>query len=85
MVLSVLSDKGKFSLRTYLGSFINDATVVGGRGQLFCYNIIMASVIKSVTLDGVGVKKCPKLRDVVYGRALGKIYLDIASFFLGNH
>jgi hypothetical protein len=38
-----------------------------GKGQEFCDNSIKDSEIKSVTIGGEGVKKCPKLRGVIYG------------------
>ncbi len=38
------------------GSSINNVTVVGGRGQEFCDNSTKASVIKSLTIGGRGVK-----------------------------
>jgi hypothetical protein len=41
-----------------------------GKGQGFCDNSTKASLIKSVTKGGGGVKKCPKLRNVIYGRPL---------------
>jgi hypothetical protein len=37
-------------------------------GQVFCDNSTKASVIKSVTMGKGGLKKFPKLRDVIYGR-----------------
>ena len=32
--------------------------------------VTTAIVIKGVTMGGEGFKKCPKMRDVIYGRAL---------------
>ena len=39
-------------------------------GQGFCDNRTKALVIKRVTMRGGGVKKCPNLCDVIYGRPL---------------
>ena len=41
-----------------------------GGGQGFCDDITKAIVIKRVTVGEGGSKKCPKLRDVIYGRPL---------------
>jgi hypothetical protein len=45
------------------GSPINNVTVVGDQG--FCDNSNNASVIESVTMGEGGIKKFPKLRDVI--------------------
>ncbi len=51
------------------GPSINDVTALGERGyQGFCDNSNRATLIKSVTMGGGGVKNYQKLRDVIYGR-----------------
>ncbi len=40
----------------FFWSSINDATVLGGGGQLFCGNNTKASIIKSVTMGVGGLK-----------------------------
>ena len=45
--------------------------VLGGRGgQGFCGGSSKALVIKSVSMGGWGIKLCPKLRDIIYGRPI---------------
>ena len=72
------------SVPKILGSSINDVTVLGGGGGGYgiCDNSTMALVIKRVTMGGGGVKHCPKLRDVIYGRPQctnAVICLDLCS------
>ena len=52
------------------GSSINDVTVIGGGGQVFCDDSTNALLIRRVTMGGRSVKNCPKLRDVIHGRPL---------------
>ena len=42
--------------------------MLGGGGQGFCEDSTKALAIKRVTMGRGGVKNCPKLRDVIYGR-----------------
>jgi hypothetical protein len=58
------------------GLSINDVMVLGGRGQGCCDNSTKASVMKSVTIVGGGVKKCPNLSDVIDGRPLSELESD---------
>ena len=51
---------------------------LGGGGQGFCDNSTVALVIKHVTM-GVGVKNCPKLRHIIYGRPQRQEGLDQLS------
>ena len=50
----------------------NDVTVLGRGGQGFCDNSTKALVIKRMA-TGERVKKCPKLRDVIYEKPLLQI------------
>ncbi len=49
---------------------IHDVTVLGGGGQEFCDNNKNVSAIKNYddATGGREVKKCPKLRDAIYGQ-----------------
>ena len=44
--------------------------VLGGGCQGFCDSSNKALVIKSMTFGGGGIKKCPKLCDVINGQPL---------------
>ena len=59
-----------------LGSSINDIMVLRGGSRGFCDKSIKALVIKRVSMGGGGVKICPKLRDVIYGRPHSKGSVD---------
>ncbi len=55
-----------------LGSYINDVTVLGGRGsRFFVTRVLRPFYLCNKKLDdGAGAKKCSKLLDVIYGRPL---------------
>ncbi len=42
------------------------------RGQVCCDDSTRTLVLKRVIIDGEEAKKCPTLRDVIYGRPLTK-------------
>ena len=68
----------------FKGSSINDVTVLGGGGQGFCDNSSKSLVIKRVTIGGGGVRNCPKLRDVIYGRPLRVPKRDFSTGVVHN-
>ena len=58
-------------------SSINDVTVLGGGGQLFCDDMSEALVIKSVLMVGWGgVNNSPNLREVIMNDPLDLISFD---------
>ena len=59
-------------------SSINDASALG-RESMFCDDIYKAVVKNSVTLGEEGIKNCPKLRDIIYGRPLTAITFSVAQ------
>ena len=54
------------------GSPINHVTVIAGGGQVIYAECTKILVLEGVTIVRKGVKDCPKLNDVIYGRPLGR-------------
>jgi hypothetical protein len=52
---------------------VQNLRYVGGAGQGFCDNSTKASAIKKRDDGRRKIKKCSKLRDVIYGRPLNVI------------
>ena len=48
---------------------IHDITVLGGGDQWICDDVTKALLLNSVNM-GEGIKRCPKLRDVIYRQPL---------------